>query len=103
MKHQNTELKGWRPITGEELRDMSKSEWNNIMTFIWREDEEFDNTIGITDVIIRGDEDFFNVNIEWRNMFGDPRIILRRLDQPIDCINDSNDGEWEYGLYKRIK
>jgi len=95
------EFKNWRPISGKELSETPESEYKNILTFCWRNGRERYDDIGIENVIIDKMicDDIVYYNISWSDMSSDPEVELRELTDFIDYIGD---GEWMYGLYKKM-
>ena len=98
MKNKKIKFPGYKPITVKELSSLSDDELKDILSICWHEGEFRCETVGIYDVnIIKYTDGHYDV--EWSDDDGDPRIYVESTDELIDDIGD---GEWNYGLYKKI-
>jgi len=88
----------WRPITLDELQQLSIDERKKLLSYCWKHGEPRCWCIGITDVVVTATE-HGNFKLQWSDMDGDPEIYVNS-DEKIDSIwND----RYSYGLYKKIK
>lgn len=86
-------LKGYRPITFNELRKMTQSELDNLLSVCWHDGKLRCHCVGINHVT------FTDNKVTFSDSDGDPSIRFRDENNLIDNIGD---GEWNYGLYKKL-
>ena len=89
---------GYKPVTAEELENMSDDELQNLFSVCWHEGRLRCETTGITDVSIENGWEDNGFIVEWSDDNGDPSIYVDSMNELID---DVGDGEWDYGLYKK--
>lgn len=96
------DLKGWKPITFQELKEMPEAKLAKLKAYCWHDGHPRCDCIGIENVAF--EERGLNGNKYWlvtySNQTGDPRLECRDLGAE---INNLGDGEWNYGLYKKGK
>lgn len=94
-------LKGWTPITVQELSEMSQKELDKLLSFCWHDGHCRCDCIGITDLTIT--EDVKNKgywDVSWSDGNGDPQIYVDSLST---VINNIGNGDWNYELFKKDK
>ena len=90
-------FKGWTPITVKELQEMDENKQKELFSFCWHDGQVRCDTIGIRNLKIENSGNGWRIN--WSDMNGDPTIYVSNLDTLLDNFGD---GEWNYGLYKKI-
>ena len=97
-------LGGWHPITIEELGALGKSEYENLLTFCWKDGSYRCFSTGVSCVEITPTNnkyrDYEEYKVEWHNEDGDPSIV-GSMETVIHKLEDCCLGNWEVGLYKR--
>ena len=100
-KYEYEILRWWEPITVNQLMRMDKSDLKEVLSFCWHNGEVRCHATGIQNLTIglvkHGDRNSFD--IRWGDDNGDPHVIADYLDTEIYKIGD---GEWNYGLFKKI-
>ena len=86
-------LKGYTPITFNELRKMSQNELDNLLSVCWHDGKLRCYCVGINNVI------FTDNKVKFSDSDGDPSIRFRDENNLIDNIGD---GVCNYGLYKKV-
>jgi hypothetical protein len=94
--------KGYTPITLKELTTMSEEDLKSLYSLCYKNGKYRCDTIGITNVDIKSETTENNISyylVTFSDDDGDPRFTCRDID---DLILDVGDGEWMYGLFKKI-
>ena len=88
----------YEPITLQQLVDMNTADYEDILSYTWKDGKERDWGIGITDVDIQPNGGT-SYNLSWSDSLGDPYVydIYKHT-----LIYKMNEGEtWQYGLFKK--
>ena len=80
-------------ITFDELVNLNKSELDNILSVCWHEGKFRCKSVGIENVFIEGNY------LHWDDSNGNPKLRIKDFNTKIDNIGN---GEWNYGLYKKV-
>lgn len=95
------DLHGWKAITLKELMEMKPEELKELKSYCWHDGEPRCDCIGIQELKIEKSkyrEGAYNVSFSDEN--GDPDFEVMNID---DEINETGDGTWDYGLFKKVK
>jgi hypothetical protein len=88
----------WRPITHDELLQLSYDEREELLSYCWKHGEPRCWCIGIHGVVSIYSTDHKAFKLTWSDDDGDPSILVNG-DEKIDGVwND----RYSYGLYKKI-
>jgi hypothetical protein len=95
-------LDGYKAITYTELEFMSQSDLDNLISVCWRDGKYRCDCIGVSNVHFERIESFGKryINVSFSDADGDPELTCYNINSEIDNVGD---GEWNYGLYKKIK
>lgn len=93
------DLVGYEPITLQQLVDMNVSNYEDIVSYVWRYDKPRGFCMGIANVEVQPAAGT-SYNLSWSDSLGDPMIFEIFKHTP---INKFPEGEiWQYGLFKKI-
>ena len=88
----------WEPITLKELMSFTQSELDELKSYCWHDGKPRCSCIGIKNLTVTGPSEKGYYTIEFSDSDGDPNFQIHK-DSKID---NAGDGEWNYGLYKKI-
>lgn len=86
-------LKGTVPLKVSELKLMSQDELDKVISVCWHDGKYRCDCVGIRNLLHVG------YDLYWGDDNGDPHIYVRDKNTIIDNIGD---GEWNYGLYRKL-
>ena len=96
IMQEQSDLKGWKPITLRELQAMSEEDRKKLLSYCWHDGRVRCSCIGITDLKVSPFK--HSDRVQWSDTSGDPDFEVFDMDAPIHNIGD---GEWNYGLYRK--
>ena len=93
------ELEGLRPITVRELLEMNENKYDEIITFIWKDENFRGGTLGLFNLEIE-EVDNKLYDLRWSTLEGDPDLNNMEIDEPLNKVG--YDSTWKYGLFTEI-
>ena len=91
-------LKGTVPLKVSEVIAMSQDELDKVISVCWHDGKYRCDCVGINSVNLET-ECYDGINLSWCDSDGDPEIYTKSVEDFVDNIGD---GEWNYGLYKKL-